>query len=179
MHILFTTTVLLLTLVICNCQDTTAISTNGLDSTVLDTTEASTDVDHSVPAVTSTNENSFSNITELSENPTIESSTANVPTDDKATDMTNFITSITSTTSTISTTSAAITTLATNITSVTTTVSITTSTTSEIPIEPSSSTTNLGLILGLTLGLGIPVLIAVSVGIIWYCKRGNAKTDRV
>jgi hypothetical protein len=39
-------------------------------------------------------------------------------------------------------------------------------------------TTNLGLILGLTLGLGIPALLGTVAGIVYFChKKGQSKYD--
>jgi hypothetical protein len=41
-------------------------------------------------------------------------------------------------------------------------------------------TTNLGLILGLTLGLGIPLLIGTVAGIAYFChKKGQSKYDAI
>ncbi|CAF4714561.1 unnamed protein product [Rotaria sp. Silwood2] len=94
-----------------------------------------------------------------------------VPTDDKDTSSTIFGTSG------ISITPETITSLAENTTSVIVIGSTTStiSTTSQDSFSFSAKS-NLRLILGLTLGLGIPVLIGVSVGLIYYCKRGSTKT---
>ncbi|CAF3751159.1 unnamed protein product, partial [Rotaria sordida] len=125
-----------------------SIALSIIDSTVLELFENSTsssNVIHSTSTITSTYGENFSNTIELNTNPTSESFTTNILTDDSGTHITSYTTSTTSTTSATSTTSS------------------TNETTTELP---SSSKTNLALILGLSLGLGIPLLIGIGVGII-------------